>query len=100
MKMLNKKGYAVFDEVGSVAKGIAAFAIVMVVAFLIIAEGKTQIVSIDGVNESNTSSFTAGYNATVTLQDAMSDVPSWIPIIVVATIGGILLGLVAYFKKR
>ena len=40
------------------------------------------------------------YNSTETLQNATDDVPGWIPLIVIAVIGAMLLGLVAMFRKN
>ena len=81
--------------------GIASLAIILVVTFLILAQAQDQIVAVDGIaDESNSSQWTAGYNASVTLTNAVNDVPGWVPLIVIASIGGILLGLVTVFRRR
>lgn len=98
MKLLrNKKG--VMGQLGGLAVGIATLAITLVVTFLIIAQGREQEVSISGINESDASTYTYGYNATNTLASAVDDVPGWIPLIVIGIIGAVLLGLVAMFRK-
>ena len=96
--MKNKKGQ-VFDKMSGLFIGLATIAIVSVVMFIVMAQAQDQLVSLDGIDESNTSTMTLGYNATVQLQEAMDDVPGWIPLIVIAVMGGILVGLVAYFKS-
>ena len=41
-----------------------------------------------------------GYNSTITLENATGTIPGWIPLVVIAMIGSILLGLVALFRRR
>lgn len=92
----NKRG--VMDQLGSLAVGIATLAITLVVTFLIISQGQTQIVEIEGLD--NTSNLTStALNATNTLANAVDDIPGWVPLIVIALIGAVLLGLVAMFRK-
>lgn len=93
-----RKG-GVFDSLGAMATGIAVLAIVLVVVFLILAEGQDQIVSIQGINESDSTTFTTAYNASNTLTSAVADVPGWVPIVVIASIGSVLLGLVSLYKR-
>ncbi len=40
------------------------------------------------------------YNATETLQNTTNTIPDWVPLIVIAVVGSILLGLVALFRRR
>jgi len=40
------------------------------------------------------------YNATGTVTNATQDIPGWLGIIVITVIGGILLGLIAFFRRR
>ena len=42
---------------------------------------------------------TIAYNATGTIQNATQDIPGWLPIIVITIIGGLLIGLVAFFRR-
>lgn len=89
MKM-NKKGQ-VFEQIGSLGIGIAALAIVMIVVFLILANlaANTQVAA-----DANS---TAAVN---TLTNAAADIPPWVPLVVIAVIGAILIGLVALFRRN
>ena len=126
MIILNKKGEAALEQLQSVVAPLIAVAIVLVVGFLIMAQTKDQVESMQGsswcdenytyrpaFNQcENTSSHvfngpgnrSAGtsyaYNSTSSVQIAMDGIPGWLPIIIVAIIGSILLGLVAYFRSR
>jgi len=168
---MNKKGQ-MFEQLGGLATGIVALAILLVVAFLIMSQGKEVVVGlIDSTGYANeTKSITAdvfatfencvddqalslttvyndtdsnsavtygtgnwtvvlntvnfsnklndatpfatsinltysckepdeAYNATESLQNATSGIPSWVPIIVITFIGVILLGLVALIRR-
>lgn len=97
----------VFAKMGGLVVGIAVLAIVLTVTFLIIAEGTSSIGDIEGVVCTGNSSTVAGgggtsiaCNATHTMQTAVATIPGWVPLIVIAVIGSILLGLVAMFKRR
>lgn len=86
--MKSKKG--VFNQLAALGVGIAALAITLVVVFLIMSEtAANTTVAADG----NASA------ALDTLQNAAADVPGWVPLIVIAVIGAILLGLVAMFRS-
>ncbi len=89
MKM-SKKGQ-VFDQLAGLGIGIAALVITLVVVFLILSQ-----------TAANTT-VAADANATAaveTLTDAAADIPDWVPLIVIAVIGSILLGLVALFRRQ
>ena len=85
---LGKKGQ-IFDQLGGLGVGIASLAITLVVVFLILSQtGANATVAADG-------------NATLainTLTSAADDIPGWVPLVVIAVIGAILLGLVAMFR--
>ncbi len=100
MKLLKAKKGQIFQQLAALGVGVAGLAILLVVAFLIMSQAKTQIVTIDGVNVSDPATFSEGYNATSELQGALDDIPTWIPLIVIAVIGSILLGVVALFSNR
>ena len=88
MKNMKKKG--VFNSLTGLGVGIAALAITLVVVFLILSEtAANTTVAADG----NASA------AIDTLQEATDDIPGWVPLIVIAVIGAILLSLVAMFRK-
>lgn len=78
--------------------GIATLAITLVVTFLIISQGQEQIIDTeDLVSEANETSY--ALNATKTLSTAVDDIPGWVPLIVIAGIGAVLLGLVSLFRR-
>ena len=109
---------------------LVGVALVLVIGFLIFAQTKEQVVKIEsgdycgagwnydtteraccnttggncnsGATDSNRTSagFGYAYNSTETTQKALDDVPGWLPIIVVAVIGALLLGLVTLYRSR
>lgn len=90
MKKMNKKGQ-IFDQLSGLGIGIAGLAITLVVVFLIMSQTKSN------------STVAADVNATAALtelQSATDDIPTWVPLVVIAVIGAILLGLVALFRGR
>jgi hypothetical protein len=89
MNMLkNKKG--VFDNLAALGVGIAGLAITLTVVFLIMSQTRANAtVAADG-------NATAAVN---TLTNAAGTIPGWVPLIVIAVIGSILLGLVALFRR-
>ena len=97
---MNKKAIGAIEGIQSLIIPLIGIGIVLTVGFLIIAEAQDQIVSISGINETNISTHTVGYNATRSVQTALSDIPGWLPIIVITMIGAILLGLVSYFRGQ
>ena len=99
MKRMNKKG--VFAQLSQLAVGVGTLALVLTVTFLILAEGAEQSETISGT-VCNASGGTGDYacNATATMQNAVQTIPGWVPLIIIAFIGSILLGLVALFRNR
>ena len=95
---LCKKGQ-IFNQLGALGIGIASLAITMVVIFLILSQAKTQMVSTDNIDLTNASTFSAGYNGTIVLESAVATIPGWVPLIIIASIGAILLSLVAVFRR-
>ncbi len=85
---MNKKG--VLDNLAGLLTTLGYLAILMAVIFLIVAEiAANPTVVADG-------------NATAAVaqtQVAMSDIPGWLPIVVITVIGGVLLTLVRFFKS-
>ena len=84
----NKKG--VLDNLANLLTTLGFLAILMAVIFLIVAEIAANPTV---VADSNATS------AVAQTQQAMVDIPGWLPIIVITVIGGILLGLVRFFKQ-
>ena len=86
---MNRKGQ-IIDQLGALGIGIVSLAVTLIVVFLILSNvaANTQVAA-DG-------------NATAavgTLTDAAADIPGWVPLIVIAVIGALLLGLVAMFRR-
>ena len=100
--MKSKKGQ--LQQLGSLAAGIAIVAIALVVAFIIMSQGKVQIGEIEGLDSNITTdpaecAKSLGCNATTAIQTATDDIPDWLPIIIITMIGGILLTMVIGFAK-
>jgi len=87
----NKK--AQIDALQPLIIALVVISIVLVVGFLIFAEVKTQVVAIEG-------SGSYGDNATIAVQDALNDIPGWLPIIIVVVIGALLIGLVSFLRRN
>ena len=88
MKKLGKKG--VFDQLGALGVGIASLVITLVVVFLILSQTGANTTAAADANA------TAAVN---TLTSAAEGIPGWVPLIVIATIGAILLSMVALFRR-
>ena len=89
------KKKAQIDQLGSLAVMLVGIGIALVVGLLIMNEVKTQ--AIDSTRYGGINSTAA--NATEETMEAISDIPGWLPIIVITIIGAILIGLVAYFRR-
>lgn len=85
----NKRG--VFDQLSALGIGIATLVITLAVVFLILAQvgDNTQVAA-----DANATA------AVVTLTNAASDIPGWVPLVIIVAIGGLILGLVAMFGRR
>ena len=96
----NRRG--VFDNLAALGVGIAGLAITLVVTFLILSQGKTQGATIEGKDYANATQCAASDTCTGinTLTNAAATVPGWVPLIVIAVIGSVLLGLVALFRRQ
>ena len=95
--MKNKKGQ-VMSGINGLMVALAAIVIIVAVTFLILANVITQVATVGGVDPTNAATFTTAYNATLTLQQATATIPGWVPLIVIATIGGLILLLVRVFR--
>ena len=89
MKHLKHKR-GVIDNLSALIIGLGAFAIVAVVIFLIMSE---LAANTDVAADSNASA------AVGEVQSAASDIPGWLPIVVITVIGGVLLLLVRVFRQ-
>ena len=110
----------VLDDMSKLFMGLGTIAIVVIVMFLMISEGRTQIAdqSAACANTTNWYNATSGacqqaadnnsgayglsgtWNATGGIQSAGEDAIDWLPIIIITIIGGLLIGLVAFFRGR
>jgi len=88
MKM-TKKGQ-IFDQLSGLGIGIAALAITLVVVFLILSQTAANTTVAADANASL---------AVDTMQASAATIPGWVPLIVIAVIGAILLSLVAVFRR-
>jgi len=97
--VFKKKGQAV-QALVSLVIGIATVAIVLIVTFVIISQGKSQIADAEGLLSTNTSECekSLSCNATTEINQAVDDIPGWIPLIIIAGVGVALLLLVKQFK--
>lgn len=91
--MKSKKGQ--FSAIVNLGIGLAILAIVLTTAFLIMSQGRTQIIATEGVACVNSTAC----NATTELLEATATIPGWIPLVIIAVIGAALIGLVALFKR-
>lgn len=116
MKRLTKKG--VLQNFEELMQGLATVVIIMVIVFLIIAQAKTEVIAQDPcTNTSHSYNSTGNFcspsgnqtgmvapsatlNATNQVQGAMADIPTWLKLIIIVAIGGLLLTLVRFLKKR
>ena len=98
MRKMNNKGQ--IDALQPLIVALVVIGIVLVIGFLIFAKVQDQIVDIDSVNETDTSTFSHGYNASQDVTSAMEDIPGWLPIIVVVVIGALLIGLVSFLRRQ
>lgn len=84
-----KKGQ-VLDQLSSLVLTLTFLAILLGVAFLIVANIASNA---DVVADSNAS------RAIDLTQEAMSSVPNWLGIVVIVVIGSVILGLIQFFRR-
>ncbi len=87
----SKKGQV--ENLAGLVTTLGFMAVLLAVTFLILAEVKSEAESVTGSNTS------FAVNATGEVQNAMQDIPGWLPIIVVTVIGALLLGLIQVFRR-
>lgn len=86
--MKGKRGQ-VMEQLGALGIGIASLAIILVVVFVMLSQtGANTTVAADG-------NATAAVN---TLTNSASDIPGWVPLVVIAIIGVLILGIVRMFR--
>lgn len=96
---MKKKGQAL-QQLSTLAVGVATLAVILTVTFLIMAEGSDEATDIAGGGRSCTNgNGSYAQNGTCTLQSAVDTIPGWVPLIIIAVVGAILLGLVQLFRR-
>lgn len=97
MSKLFKQKRGQLQGVTRLLPGIVVVAIALVVGFLVMAQAVTQIHTLEGACNATDST---GYacNATKATQAAMEDIPGWLPIIIITSIGIFLLAMVKMIK--
>ena len=91
MKKINKKGQ--IDALQPLIITLVVVGMVLVVAFLIFDQIRTQATTIEGAD-------TYSVNATDVVIAATDDIPGWLPIIIVVVIGALLIGLVGFLRRQ
>ena len=94
----SKKGQSIFSNIGALGVGIATVALVLVIAFLVMANVKDQIETTDGVDYSDANGSMA-WNATREMQNNTYSIVGWIGLVVIVAIGVLILGLVKQIKQ-
>lgn len=85
---MNKKGQ-IFENLKGLGVGVLALCITLAIVFVILAQVKANsTVAADG----NATS------AVATLTTAAAGIPGWVPLVILAFVGAILLGLVKLFR--
>ena len=95
----NKKGNA-FKGIIGLALALITVGIVISIGMLVMANVQDEIVTLDSITESNTSTYTVAYNATADTISGVAQLPDWIGIFVIVGIGVVILGLVALLKFK
>lgn len=90
MARVKKKGQ--LQQLQQLVVSLVVVGVVISVGFLIIAQAKTRIIDLGG-------NGSASWNGTLEVQEALGDIPTWLPIIVIVVIGGVLLSLVTIFGR-
>ena len=93
--MQNKKGQ-VMDQLGALGVGVASLVIILAVTFLVLSQTGAQAAG----NSSMTDCYSQACNSTRELTSAAATIPGWVPLIILVSIGGLILFLVARFGSR
>ena len=88
--MKNYKRGQALNALTSLGIGLAGMVIAMAVVFLIMSQVGANTQVADDANA------TAAVN---TLTDAAADIPDWVPLVIIASVGAILLALVSMFRR-
>lgn len=97
--MKSKK--AQIEQLVPLVTSLIGIGIVLVIGFLIITAAEDQVANSAFENGSCGDELdNYSCNGTIAVREAMAQIPGWLPIIVITTIGALLLGLVNYFRTR
>jgi len=89
------------EDMTKLFMSLGSIAIILVVAFLVVAQGISQAETAEGLDYSGGGgNLSTTANATMGIQTAMNDAVDWLPIIIITVIGALLIGLVAFFRGR
>ena len=101
---MNKKGQ-VFDNLGYIATGVLSLTMVLVFVFLIATQARSAAVTAEGYNplqtnysQTDSPTRSVAFNSSNTMINAVAGIPGWVPLVILAFIGAILLGLVKLFR--
>ena len=95
---MDKKGQAM-EQLGKLAVGVVSLAIILVVGFMVMTQGKDQMATTDGYSNATTC-VSVGCNSTDTLSTAVGTLPGWVPLIIIVGVGMVLLGMVKMFSRN
>lgn len=100
---MDKKGQ--ISELPRVVIGLVTVGLVLVVGFLVMSEGRSQVESIEdarqtsfaGCSLDNGTGCSSAENGTIEVITSMESIPGWLPILVVVVIGGLIVAVVSKF---
>ena len=95
---VQKKKKGQLDNLGGLIQTLGFLAILLAVVFLVVAQIRTQVIAVENASSDDVKGY--GMNATAQVLNSMADIPNWIPVIVITIIGGILLGLIQFFRQK
>jgi len=85
------------EQLIPVVLALVTIGIVLVVAFRIISTAKEkEVTGTAGCNSTVTTGCGFGYNAMGDVEEAQQDIVDWLPIIVIAVVGFLVIGLIAF----
>ena len=91
MRTLNKKGG--FEKMVGFAVAIATLVIIVITTLMVTSYGHDEITSVAGEN-------TSAYNASEETIEGFAMIPGFLPIIILAGIGVVILSIIAVLKTR
>lgn len=77
-----------------VAMSLITLALLVTITLVVLAQAEDRIVETQDINESNVSDRTIAYNASLTMQEGISEIPGWVPLLVLVIMAGVIIGVV------